>query len=351
VSWPIPGWGGGGFEDLWLLWVLAPLYALWVALWVLLPRWRRHRGRTAAIRFPTLAQARQIRTPWTLWLRRAVRALRLVAVAVLMTAMARPQTGRELTQVSSEGIDIVLVMDTSGSMQALDLDNDRPIQRRRNRLEVVKDVVREFVEGRPHDMVGLVVFGEEAFTQCPLTLDHPVLVDLLGDIEIGIAGDRTAIGSGLGTAVKRLQKSKAKSKVVVLLTDGRNNAGTLAPATAAELAKSQNVKVYTIGAGTRGRAPFLIDSMFGSRVVYQDVEIDDDGLRSIAETTGGSYYRAEDREALRHIYGEIDRLERTEITTKSYVEYKDRYPWLVMAALGLLVVEVTLLGTRLRGLP
>ncbi len=151
-------------------------------------------------------------------------------------------------------------------------------------------------------MVGLVVFGEEAFTQCPLTLDHPVLIDLLGDIEIGIAGDRTAIGSGLGTAVKRLQKSKAKSKVVVLLTDGRNNAGTLAPATAAELAKSQNVKVYTIGAGTRGRAPFLVDSMFGSRVVYQDVEIDDDGLRSIAETTGGAYYRAEDREALRGIY-------------------------------------------------
>jgi Ca-activated chloride channel family protein len=242
-------------------------------------------------------------------------------------------------------------MDTSGSMQALDLDTDLAIQRRRNRLEVVKDVVREFVEGRPNDMVGLVVFGEEAFTQCPLTLDHPVLLDLLGDIEIGIAGDRTAIGSGLGTAVKRLQKSKAKSKVVVLLTDGRNNAGTLAPDTAAELARSQNVKVYTIGAGTRGRAPFLVDSMFGSRVVYQDVEIDDDALRAIAETTGGAYYRAEDREALRHIYAEIDRLERTEITTKSYVEYKDRYPWFLIGTLGLVLIEVTLLGTRLRGLP
>jgi Ca-activated chloride channel family protein len=200
-------------------------------------------------------------------------------------------------------------------------------------------------------MIGLVVFGEEAFTQCPLTLDHPVLVDLLHDIQVGIAGDRTAIGSGLGTAVKRLQKSKAKSKVVVLLTDGRNNAGTLAPTTAAELAKSQHVKVYAIGAGTRGRAPFLVDSMFGSRVVYQDVEIDDDGLKAIAESTGGAYYRAEDREALRQIYGEIDRLERTEITTKSYVEYKDRYPWLVLAALALLVLEVALLQTRLRALP
>jgi Ca-activated chloride channel family protein len=351
MSRPLAVLEGASFEDLWLLWILVPLYLVWAALWFLLPRWRRRRGRTAAIRFSTLEQAARIRKPWTLRIRPFVQALRLTAVALLITAMARPQTGRELTQVSSEGIDIVLVMDTSGSMQALDLDTDLAIQRRRNRLEVVKDVVREFVEGRPNDMVGLVVFGEEAFTQCPLTLDHPVLLDLLGSIEIGIAGDRTAIGSGLGTAVKRLQKSKAKSKVVVLLTDGRNNAGTLAPDIAAQLAKSQNVKVYTIGAGTRGRAPFLVDSMFGSRVVYQDVEIDDDALRAIAETTGGAYYRAEDREALRHIYGEIDRLERTEITTKSYVEYKDRYPWFVIGALGLVLIEVTLLGTRLRGLP
>jgi Ca-activated chloride channel family protein len=348
---PLGAGSSWGFEDLWLLLFLVPVYLLWAALWVVVPRWRRRRGRSAAIRFSTLAQAGQVKAPWTLALRRVVRALRLVTVALLLIAMARPQTGRQLTTVSSEGIDIVLVLDTSGSMQALDLDADRPIQRRRNRLEVVKDVVHEFVEGRPNDMVGLVVFGEEAFTQCPLTLDHPVLIDLLDDIEVGIAGDRTAIGSGLGTAVKRLQQTKAKSKVVVLLTDGRSNAGTLAPATAAELAKSQKVKVYAIGAGTRGRAPFLIDSMFGSRVVYQDVEIDEHTLRSIAESTGGSYFRAEDREALRHLYSEIDRLERTEITTKSYVEYKDRYPWLLVPALALLALEVVLLGTRLRALP
>jgi Ca-activated chloride channel family protein len=277
--------------------------------------------------------------------------LRLVTVALLVMAMARPQTGRKLTQVSSEGIDIVLVMDTSGSMQALDLDADRPIQRRRNRLEVAKDVVREFVEGRANDLVGLVVFGDDAFTQCPLTLDHAVLLDLLADVEVGVAGDRTAIGSAIGTAVKRLRQSKAKSKVVVLLTDGRSNAGTLAPATAAELARTQGVKIYTIGAGTRGRAPFLVDSVFGPRVVYQDVDIDEAQLRSIAETTGGAYYRAEEREALRSIYDEIDRLERTEITTQSYVEYEDRYSWFVVAALGLLMVEVALLGTRLRALP
>jgi Ca-activated chloride channel family protein len=339
------------FEDPRLLWVLVPLYAAWLILWLFLPRWRRRRGRTAAIRFSTLAQASRVRKPWTLVLRRLVRALRLAAIGLLVLAMARPQTGRKLTQVSSEGIDIVLVMDTSGSMQALDLDSDRPIQRRRNRLEVAKDVVREFVESRNNDLIGLVVFGDDAFTQCPLTLDHGVLVDLLDDIEVGIAGDRTAIGSALGTAVKRLQRSKAKSKVVVLLTDGRSNAGTIAPATAADLARTQGVKIYAIGAGTRGRAPFLVDSPFGSRVVYQDVEIDDDQLESIAETTGGVYYRAEDRDALRGIYQEIDRLERTEISTQSYVEYEDRYPWFVIAAVCVLLFEVAVLGTRLRALP
>ena len=339
------------FEDLWLLAVLAPVLAVWAVLWILLPRWRRRRGLDSSIRFSTLAQARRLRTPFTLALRRAARALRWVTIALVVLAMARPQTGRKLTQVSSEGIDVVLVMDTSGSMQALDLDSDRPIQRRRNRLAVARDVVREFVEGRPHDLLGLVVFGDEAFTQCPLTLDHTVLRDLLDDVEVGVAGDRTAIGSAVGTAVKRLVRSRAKSKVVVLLTDGRSNAGTLAPATAAELARSQGVKIYTIGAGARGRAPFLVESVFGPRVVYQDVEIDEEQLRSIAQVTGGAYYRAEDREALRRIYEEIDRLERTEITTESYVEYEDRYPWAVMAALGLLLVETLLLGTRLRALP
>jgi len=339
------------FEDLRLLALLAPLYAAWAIVWFLIPRWRRRRGREPVIRFSTLRQAGRVPASLTLALRRFTRALRLITVALLVMAMARPQTGRKLTQVSSEGIDIVLVMDTSGSMQALDLDADRPIQRRRNRLEVAKDVVREFIEGRPHDLLGLVVFGDDAFTQCPLTLDHGVLVNLLDDVEIGVAGDRTAIGSAIATAVKRMRQSKAKSKVVVLLTDGRSNAGTVAPATAAELARTQGVRIYAIGAGARGRAPFLVDSVFGSRVVYQDVEIDEQQLRALAEATGGAYYRAEDHQALRGIYAEIDRLERSEITTTSYVEYEDRYPWIVLAALGLLLVEVALLSTRLRALP
>ena len=339
------------FADAWLFWILVPVAVLWGVVWLLLPSWRRRRGSEAAVRFSTLLQLRRLRPSFSLVLRRAIQGLRIITVALLVMAMARPQTGRKLTQISSEGIDIVLVLDTSGSMQALDLDSDRPIQRRRNRLEVAKAVVRTFVEKRESDQIGLVVFGEEAFTQCPLTLDHGILVSFLEQIELGIAGDRTAIGSAIGTAVKRLRDSGGKSKVIILLTDGRNNAGTLNPSTAAEIARTLGVKIYAVAAGTRGKAPFLVDSLFGQRVVHQDVEIDEEQLRELAETTGGAYYRAEDLDALVRIYEEIDQLERREIETSSYMEYDEHFPWFVFPALSLLFLEVVLLGTRFRKLP
>jgi Ca-activated chloride channel family protein len=265
--------------------------------------------------------------------------------------MARPQTGRTQTQVRTEGIDIVLVVDTSGSMRALDLDADRQIARRRNRLEVVKDVVESFVGKRDNDQIGIVVFGSEAFTQCPLTLDHGIVGTFLERLEIGMAGDATAIGSALGTAVKRLKESQAKSKVVILLTDGRSNAGSLSPLKAAEVAATFGIKVYTIGAGTRGKAPFIVDSFFGQRVVYESVEIDEETLRRIAETTGGQYFRAEDSGALEAIYDQIDQLEKTEIEMHSYMEYNERFRWFVIPALILLLAEIVLLGTRFRKLP
>ena len=339
------------FDDPWMLWGLVPLYLLWAVAWAVVPEFRRRRGREAAVRYSSVRQVKRVGPSWALIGRRAAQSLRLLVLALLIMAMARPQTGRKLTQVSSEGIDIVLVLDTSGSMQALDLDKDRPIQRRRNRLEIAKSVVQEFVQRRENDQVGLVVFGEEAFTQCPLTLDHDILVNFLDDIEIGIAGDRTAIGSAVGTAVKRLRNSAAKSKVIILLTDGRNNAGTLAPLTAAEVAETYDVKIYAIGAGTRGKAPFLVDSLFGQRVVHQDVEIDEEQLEEMAHKTGGAYFRAEDSSALAGIYAEIDQLERTEITTDSYMEYDERFAWFVLPAVGLLLMEVALLGTRFRKLP
>ncbi len=336
------------FADLSLFWALVPLFVLWLLAWYLLPKLFRRRG---AVRFSNLHPLQQLRPSRTLLLRRLVMGLRILVVALLILGMARPQTGRKQTQVKTEGIDIVLALDTSGSMQALDLDGDRTIAKRRNRLEVAKAVVDEFVGKRVNDQIGLVVFGSEAFTQCPLTLDHGVLATFLERVEIGMAGDGTAIGSAIGTAVKRLKDSEAKSKVIVLLTDGRNNAGALSPGKAAEVAATYGIKIYTVGAGTREKAPFLVDSLFGKQVVYQDVEMDETSLREIARRTSGAYFRAEDEEALTEIYGQIDELETTEITTDTYMEYHERFRYFVIPAVVLLLFEVVLLGTRFRKLP
>ncbi len=344
------------FSDLflahrWMLKVLGPLFAVWVLAFVLLP-WLAHRRRkAAAVKFSNIRTLLRLRPSKSLILRRLFMGLRLVTVALLMIAMARPQTGRTQTQVRTEGIDIVLVIDTSGSMQALDLDANRKMAERRNRLEVVKAVVARFIEKRANDQLGLVVFGSEAFTQCPLTLDHGIVATFLERVKIGMAGEATAIGNALGTAVKRLKDSEAESKVVVLLTDGKSNAGFLAPGTAAELAQSYGVKVYVIGAGTRGKAPVFVDTMFGRQVQYIEADIDEEAMTRIAETTGGAYFRAEDERALAEIYDQIDELERTEITTLSYMEYDERFTWFVVPALLLLLLELILLGTRFRKVP
>ena len=332
-----------------LAWVLVPAMGLWTA-WVAW-RWTRSRqpGRDRGLLFSNVGSLQGIGGGARIWLRRASQALRWITLILLLLAVLRPQTGRRLTQVQTEGIDIVLVLDTSGSMQALDLDTDEPNEaRRRNRLEVSRDVIKRFVAARPGDQLGLVVFGEQAFTQCPLTLDHGVLRTLLDRVEIGIAGDATAIGSAVGVAVKRLQDSPAQSKVIVLLTDGRSNAGVISPETAAELAATVGVKIYTIGAGTRGEAPFLVETPIGPRLVYENVEIDEEMLQGLADATGGAYFRAEDEEALLQIYDQIDELEKTEITTDSYTEYDERFRWLVVPAIALLLIEVVLLLGPLR---
>ncbi len=344
------------FADARWLWTLLPLYAIWALLWWLRPRlrWpRRHvGGATAAVTYSSLGHA--LRTPRSgaLTARRAVSALRLLVVALVLLALMRPQTGRALTEISTEGIDIVLVVDTSGSMRALDLDaHERSLSRRRNRLEVAKGVVETFIAARPNDRIGLVVFGEEAFTQCPLTLDHGVAVTFLEQLEIGMAGDATALGSAVGVAARRLKDSDAESKVAILLTDGRSNAGALSPLRAAEAASALGIRLYTIGVGARGQAPFVVETGLGPRIVYQDVEIDEATLREMADTTGGAYYRAEDEEGLERIVERIDELEKTEISQESWMEYEERFAWLVAPAVFLLLVEVILLDTRLRKLP
>jgi Ca-activated chloride channel family protein len=334
--------------DLWLLAVLAPLIAVWLIAW----GWLESRGSThSALRFSSIARLKQLRTAPAVVLRRLVVALRIPAVLLLAFAMLRPQLGRTETKVSTEGVDIQLVVDTSGSMAALDLDDDKPIAQRRSRLDVVKDVIAEFVDERPADQLGLVVFGTEAFTQCPLTLDHGVVTTLLKRVKIGMAGQSTAVGNALGIAVRRLQDSPAQSKVVVLLTDGRSNAGALPPLTAADAAAALGVKVYTIGAGSPGKAPILVDSLFGQQVQYIEADLDEDTLQQIAERTGGAYFRATDAKSLRDIYARIDELEKTELELERYTDYEDLYAWLVAPALLLLLLELLLLGTRFRKLP
>jgi Ca-activated chloride channel family protein len=263
----------------------------------------------------------------------------------MVLALARPQelaAGRPLT---TSGIDIVLALDASGSMKAEDFQP-------RNRLEVAKQAAIDFVEERASDRLGLVTFAGQAVTQAPLTLDHQAVRGSIERIAIGGLAEGTAIGTALATAVNRLRASDAKSKIVILLTDGVNNAGQIDPLTAAETAQALGVRVYTIGVGTTGEAPYLLDDpRFGRRYVRVVVRIDEDILREIAARTGGRYFRATDPEALSHVYAEIDRLERSPLSGRRPVTRLDRYGWVLAVALGLVVAEGALRGTLFRRLP
>ncbi len=275
--------------------------------------------------------------------------LRVVALALVVIALARPQQGLESSRLHTEGIDIVLAVDVSGSMLAEDFTLHGS---RRNRLDVVKDVVKEFVEHRLNDRIGLVVFAGRPYTQCPLTTDHGWLLSQLDRVEIGMVEDGTAIGSGIATALNRLRQSKAKSRIIVLLTDGVNNAGTVTPDAAAQLAKTLGIRIYTIGAGTKGLAPYPATDIFGRRVYQQvKIEVDDEGLTKIARLTEGQYFRATDTDSLRTIYHEIDRMEKTTIEQPQYLSYKEWYPWFVIPAMLLLLSEVVVGETWLRVLP
>lgn len=275
-------------------------------------------------------------------------ALRSLALVCLIIALARPQSGRQITEVTSEGVDILLAIDTSGSMQALDFTWQGE---RENRLAVVKRVVTNFIEARPYDRIGLVVFGEEAFTQSPLTLDHQLLDEFVDAMEIGMAGEATAIGSAIAVSTQRLKELKAEEKILILLTDGQSNAGPLTPNQAAEAAAHYGIKIYTIGAGTQGKAPFEVEGFFGKRTIYREVDLDEPTLRQVAKVTGGRYFRATDTDELQKIYQVIDELEKTEVQVKNYDLYDELYrPWLAIALLCLLLERLLQL-TRWRALP
>ncbi|KPJ83657.1 MAG: aerotolerance regulator BatA, partial [Gemmatimonas sp. SG8_23] len=270
--------------------------------------------------------------------------LRGLALTALIVALARPQTGISTENVLTEGIDIVMVLDVSSSMLAEDLEP--------NRLEAVKTVAADFVAGRRNDRIGLVAFAGQAFTQAPLTFDYTVVQSLAEELEVGMIEDGTAVGMGLATAVKRLQASSAESKVVVLLTDGSSNRGEIGPVTAARMAQALGVRVYTIGAGSRGTARVPVpDGFGGTRYANMRVEIDEATLQEMADLTGGRYFRATDTESLREIYAEIDELERTEIEVENFTQYGEEFAIPLGVGFLILVTELGLAHTVLRRLP
>lgn len=269
--------------------------------------------------------------------------LRLFALALFIVALARPQSVSSRENVSAEGIDIVLLIDISGSMLAEDFTP--------NRMEAAKQVADEFIDGRASDRIGLVIFSAESFTQCPLTTDYPVLKSLLKEVKSGMIADGTAIGLALANGVNRLKDSKSKSRVMILLTDGVNNRGEIDPITAAKIAATYGIRVYTVGVGAQGEAPYPVETPFGIQRRLIPADLDEKTLMGIADMTGGKYYRATDNKKLKAIYKEIDQLERTRIEVTAYKRYSERfYNWLLLG-LVVLFFEVSLSSTFLRKIP
>ncbi|MCT4602268.1 MAG: VWA domain-containing protein [Marinifilum sp.] len=321
-------------EYFYLLLLLLPLL-----VWYILKDKNAH----ASIQVSTVKSFNAAPKTYKYYLRHALIVFRVLAIAFIVIAMARPQSSNKFQDTITEGIDIVMSLDISSSMLARDFEPDR--------LEAAKEVATQFITGRPEDKIGLVIFSGESFTQCPLTTDHAVLINLFKDIQSGMIEDGTAIGLGLANAVNRLKDSEAKSRVVILLTDGDNNRGEIAPLTAAELAKSFGIRVYTIGIGTRGTAPYPVQTAFGISMRNMPVKFDESVLKEIAEMTGGQYFRATDNNKLKAIYAEIDQLEKSKIEVKQYSTKSEEF--LIFAFLGalFLLLEIALRNSVLRNIP
>jgi Ca-activated chloride channel family protein len=316
---------------------------LLVALGIYLTRGRR---RPPTLIFSETRQFAAVQPGLAVRLRNLPAVLRLAGLLLLLAAFARPQTGHREEEVLTEGIDIALAVDISGSMRTEDF---KP----KNRLEVAKDVVGQFVRGRRNDLIGLVVFAANAYTRCPLTLDYGVLQDLLAGVEIAPREeDGTAIGMGLATAVARLKDARGKSKVIILLTDGRNNRGQIDPVSGARLAQALGIKVYTIGVGTEGEAPYPIDDpILGRRYINVQADIDEETLKAIADATGGRYFRATDARSLKSIFALIDSMEKTEIKVRGYTRHTENFAWFLYPGALLILADIALAGTVLRRIP
>ncbi len=321
-----------------LLWLLLLLPALLIIYIV----WRRRQH--ASLRVPSLLFIRDVRGGLRVYLRHSLFALRLLALGLIIVALARPQSSSSWSEDRVEGIDIMLTMDISTSMLAMDFQP--------NRVEAAKEVAMRFIANRPNDNIGLVVFAGESFTACPLTQDHATLINRLREMTPGMIEDQTAIGSGLATAISRLKDSKTKSKVIILLTDGANNTGNISPKMAADLAKTFGISIYTIGVGSgAGEAPYPIQTALGVVVRNMPVDLDEPTMRQIADVSGGAYFRATDNESLLAIYKKIDQLEKTKLSTRNYHTTYEEFFVFVLAAALLLLLEFILRSTVLRTNP
>ena len=321
-----------------LLWLLLLLPALLIIYIV----WRRRQH--ASLRVPSLLFIRDVRGGLRVYLRHSLFALRLLALGLIIVALARPQSSSSWSEDRVEGIDIMLTMDISTSMLAMDFQP--------NRVEAAKEVAMRFIANRPNDNIGLVVFAGESFTACPLTQDHATLINRLREMTPGMIEDQTAIGSGLATAISRLKDSKTKSKVIILLTDGANNTGNISPKMAADLAKTFGISIYIIGVGSgAGEAPYPIQTALGVVVRNMPVDLDEPTMRQIADVSGGAYFRATDNESLLAIYKKIDQLEKTKLSTRNYHTTYEEFFVFVLAAALLLLLEFVLRSTVLRTNP
>ena len=322
-------------ELLWLLLLLPALLIIYVV-------WRRRQH--ASLRVPSLLFLRDMRGGLRVYLRHSLFVLRLLALGLIIVALARPQSSSSWSEDRVEGIDIMLTMDISTSMLAMDFQP--------NRVEAAKEVAMRFIANRPNDNIGLVVFAGESFTACPLTQDHATLINRLREMTPGMIEDQTAIGSGLATAISRLKDSKTKSKVIILLTDGANNTGNISPKMAADLAKTFGISIYTIGVGSgAGEAPYPIQTALGGVVRNMPVDLDEPTMRQIADVSGGAYFRATDNESLSAIYQKIDQLEKTKLSTRNYHTTYEEFFVFVLAAALLLLLEFVLRSTVLRTNP
>jgi Ca-activated chloride channel homolog len=325
------------FYTPWAFLLLIPIAGLLV--WRFL-KWNKHLrfNFSSFFIFKKLGIERAPRITYVPWV------LRTAVIILLVIVLARPRAAFQEKEVHTEGIDIMLALDISSSMLAEDFHP-------KNRIVAAKEVAKEFISGRKSDRIGLVVFSGESYTQCPLTLDYGMLKEFIDKVDVGAIEDGTAIGMALATGLNRLRDSKAKSKIIILLTDGQNNRGEIDPITAAQAAAPLGVRVYAIGVGSKGMAPYPVQTPFGIRYQQMEVKIDEDLLREIARITDGKYFRATDENKLREIYKTIDKMEKSKIEVKEYRTYSELYFPYAMAALVLLVLEIVLISTRLRKTP